>query len=100
MNVNVESLVYKIQVSAISLLKRKEKKEDFNGRRSQTASLILNILIRSLRKYHNTHCLSPKFCISVVSVQFLLVPRESKNDAYAKFEGQTKSIAVFSQVTY
>ena len=29
-----------------------------------------------------------------------MVPRENKNNAYAKFWGQTKSIMVFSEVVY
>ena len=29
-----------------------------------------------------------------------MVPRENKNNAYAKFGGQTKSIMVFSEVAY
>ena len=29
-----------------------------------------------------------------------MVPRENKNNAYAKFGGQTKSITVFSEVAY
>jgi len=47
-------------------------------------------------KYHNTLCLSPKFCISIV-FSFSLVPRENESSAYAELGEQTKSVMVFSQ---
>ena len=54
-------------------------------------------------KYHNTLCLSPQI-LHKHCFQFLLgltmVPRENKNNTYAKFGGQTKSIMVFSEVAY
>ena len=57
--------------------------------------------INNFGKYHNALSMSLqilyKHCF-----QFLLgltmVPRENKNNAYAKFWGQTKGIMVFSEV--
>ena len=48
-------------------------------------------------------CLSPQI-LRKHCFQFLLgltmVPRENKNNAYAKFAGKTKNIMVFSEVAY
>ena len=50
-------------------------------------------LIGHFGKYHNTPCLSPQI-LHKHRFQFLLgrtmVPRENKNNAYAKFEGTNK----------
>ena len=52
-------------------------------------------------KYHNTLCLSPqilhKHCFRFL-LGLTMVPRKNKNNAYAKFGGQTKSIMVFSEM--
>ena len=62
-----------------------------------------SIGIGHFEKYLNTLCLFPQI-LHKHCFQFLLgitmVPRENKNNAYAKFGGQTKSIKVFSQVVY
>ena len=60
--------------------------------------------ISHFRRSHNTLCLSPQI-LHKHCFQFLLgltmVPRENKNNAYAKFWGrQTKSIMEFSKVAY
>ena len=58
---------------------------------------------RPLRKYHNTLYLFPQI-LHTHCFQFLLgitmVPRENKNNAYAKCGRQTKSIMVFSELAY
>ena len=51
------------------------------------------IAIGHFGKYHNTLCLSPqllhKHCFEFL-VGLSMVPRENKNNAYAKFEGTNK----------
>ena len=60
------------------------------------------LFIGHFGKYHNTLCLCPQI-LHKHCFQFLLgitmVPRENKNNANAKFGG-TKSIAVFSEMSY
>ena len=61
-------------------------------------------LIGHFGKYHNTLCLSPQI-LHKHCFQFLLgltvVPRENKNNAYAKLGGRRKkSIMVFSELAY
>ena len=55
----------------------------------------LTTLIGHFEKYHNTLCLSPqilhlyKHCFQFL-LGFTVVPRENKNNAYAKFAGKKK----------
>ena len=54
-------------------------------------------------KYHNALSVSPQI-LHKHCFQFLLgltmVPRENKNNGYAKFGGQRTSIMVYSEVGY
>ena len=54
-------------------------------------------------KYHNTLCLAlqiaHKHCVQLL-LGLTMAPRENRNNAYARFGGQTKSIMVFPEVGY
>ena len=59
--------------------------------------------IAHFEKYHNTLCLSPQI-LHKHCFQFLLgltmVPRENKNNAYAKFGGTNNKYYGFAEMAY